>query len=86
MAGTTRLSEQDLAASMKTLPGWEVRGTKLWRECSFSDFMTAFGFMTEVALHAEKMDHHPEWFNVYNKVRIDLIGLNSLHQTAHAQD
>ena len=39
----------------------------------FGDFMQAFSFMTKVALHAEKMNHHPEWFNVYNRVTIDLM-------------
>jgi 4a-hydroxytetrahydrobiopterin dehydratase len=42
------------------------------REFAFKDFNRAFGFMTQVALYAEKADHHPEWFNVYNKVRITL--------------
>ncbi|MDQ3837113.1 MAG: 4a-hydroxytetrahydrobiopterin dehydratase, partial [Thermoproteota archaeon] len=39
----------------------------------FNDFVQAFGFMTKVAMNAEKMNHHPEWFNVYNLVRIDLV-------------
>ena len=72
MARTTGLSEQEIRAHLKTLPGWELRGTKLWREITFPDFVTAFAFMTEVALRAEKADHHPEWFNVYNRVRIEL--------------
>jgi 4a-hydroxytetrahydrobiopterin dehydratase len=53
--------------------GWQViDGQKLNREFKFKDFIEAFGFMTKVAIAAEKMDHHPEWFNVYNRVVIDL--------------
>ncbi|NXU67743.1 PHS dehydratase, partial [Horornis vulcanius] len=51
--------------------GWnEVEGRDaIFKEFHFKDFNRAFGFMTRVALQAEKLDHHPEWFNVYNKVR-----------------
>ena len=45
---------------------------KLHREYKFADFVHAFGFMTTAALAIEKMNHHPEWFNVYNQVRVDL--------------
>ncbi len=54
------------------LPGWTLQGGKLHREFVFADFIEAFGFMTRVALCAQAMDHHPEWSNVYNRVRIDL--------------
>lgn len=53
-------------------PGWELVGGKLHRELRFDDFAAAFGFMASVALVAEKMDHHPEWRNVWNTVEIDL--------------
>lgn len=46
---------------------------KLHKEIVFADFVEAFSFMTKIALHAEKMNHHPEWFNVYNRVTIDLM-------------
>uniref|UniRef100_A0A8C9NSS7 Pterin-4-alpha-carbinolamine dehydratase n=1 Tax=Serinus canaria TaxID=9135 RepID=A0A8C9NSS7_SERCA len=54
--------------------GWnEVEGRDaIFKEFHFKDFNRAFGFMTRVALQAEKLDHHPEWFNVYNKVHITL--------------
>ncbi|OQR76643.1 hypothetical protein BIW11_07651 [Tropilaelaps mercedesae] len=54
--------------------GWSVAPERdaLYREVVFKDFNEAFGFMSRVALFAEKMDHHPEWFNVYNKVQITL--------------
>ncbi len=51
---------------------WNEKDNKLSATFEFKDFKEAFGFMTEVAFHAEKMDHHPNWSNVYNKVQIDL--------------
>ncbi|MEZ5206642.1 MAG: 4a-hydroxytetrahydrobiopterin dehydratase [Acidimicrobiales bacterium] len=57
-----------------TLPdGWDVVDGKLHRTFTFADFSEAFGFMTRVALAAERLDHHPEWSNVWNRVTIDLI-------------
>ena len=51
---------------------WSIEDGKLHREFSFPDFVTAFAFMAKVALLAERASHHPEWFNVYNKVVVDL--------------
>ena len=51
---------------------WEIRDGKLHKEFVFSNFIEAFGFMTRVALQAERLDHHPEWCNVYRTVIIDL--------------
>ena len=67
-----KLSEAEIAALLPKLKGWGVVNGKLHREFVCQDFVTAFGAMTRVALVAEKMDHHPEWFNVWNKVVIDL--------------
>lgn len=53
--------------------GWELAEGRLHRECVFADFSTAFAFMTRVALAAEKLDHHPDWSNSWNRVVIDLI-------------
>ena len=60
--------------ALATLDGWsDVEGRDaITRSFQFKDFNQAFGFMTRVALMAEKMDHHPEWFNVYNKVEVTL--------------
>ena len=52
--------------------GWSLQDNKLHCEFIFSDFVAAFGFMTQVALIAERSNHHPEWFNVYKKVVVDL--------------
>jgi len=51
---------------------WRIENEKLNKSFAFPDFVKAFGFMTKVALHAEKVNHHPEWFNVYGKVEINL--------------
>lgn len=51
---------------------WKMKEGKLNKTFVFPDFVHAFAFMTKIAIHAEKLDHHPEWFNVYNKVEIDL--------------
>lgn len=72
MGKVEKLSEADVAARLASLDGWSVSGGKLHKELKFGDFVAAFGFMSRVALLAERMDHHPEWFNVYNTVKIDL--------------
>lgn len=51
---------------------WTIEGGKLHREFRFADFVQAFAFMSGCALVAERLNHHPEWFNVYNRVRVDL--------------
>jgi 4a-hydroxytetrahydrobiopterin dehydratase len=69
-----RLTAEEVAALLSECPGWALRsdGLAIEREFKFKDFNQAFGFMTRVALYADKADHHPEWFNVYNRVRITL--------------
>jgi 4a-hydroxytetrahydrobiopterin dehydratase len=67
-----KLSPDDIEARLGALPGWHVRDAMLHRELKFDSFVRAFGFMTQVALVAERMNHHPEWSNVYGTVRIDL--------------
>jgi 4a-hydroxytetrahydrobiopterin dehydratase len=69
-----KLTGQARAEALKSLSGWaeaEARDA-ITKEFTFKDFNAAFAFMTRVALMAEKMDHHPEWFNVYNKVTVTL--------------
>jgi 4a-hydroxytetrahydrobiopterin dehydratase len=69
-----KLSPAARKAALKTLPKWKtVKGRDaIARKFEFKDFNAAFGFMTRVALLADKMDHHPEWFNVYNKLEVTL--------------
>ncbi|MFN0090212.1 MAG: 4a-hydroxytetrahydrobiopterin dehydratase [Acidimicrobiales bacterium] len=66
------LGEAELAAALVELPGWRIEGGKLHRELRFADFAAAWGFMSAAALVSERLDHHPEWFNVYATVRVDL--------------
>ncbi len=72
MSRPPKLSDPEIRTRLQTLPGWDLAGGKLRREFVFQDFVTAFGFMSQVALVAEKMDHHPEWSNVYNRVVVEL--------------
>jgi 4a-hydroxytetrahydrobiopterin dehydratase len=67
-----KLNEDEVREQLASLPNWELREGKLHRELAFADFVQAFGFMAKVALLAERMDHHPEWSNVYSRVVIDL--------------
>lgn len=60
------------ALNQSSAAAWSIKEGKLYRAFKFADFIAAFGFMTQVAILAEKADHHPEWFNVYNKVNISL--------------
>ncbi len=74
MARPTVLGPEELDAALAELPGWEVRDDKLHAEfAEFSDFAEAFGFMAAVATEAARLDHHPEWSNVYSKVTVDLV-------------
>jgi 4a-hydroxytetrahydrobiopterin dehydratase len=70
----TRPARIGAAAALKDLPGWAaVEGRDaVQRSYRFADFNAAFAFMTRAALTAEKLDHHPEWFNVYNRVDVTL--------------
>jgi 4a-hydroxytetrahydrobiopterin dehydratase len=67
-----KLNSAEIQALLAKAKGWSVVNGKLHREFVCKDFVTAFGNMTRVALVAETMNHHPEWFNVWNKVVIDL--------------
>jgi 4a-hydroxytetrahydrobiopterin dehydratase len=66
------LTPDVLTTALDELEGWTLQAGKLHRQYQFADFVTAFGFMTQVALVAETMGHHPEWCNVYNRVTMDL--------------
>lgn len=68
----TKMTDSEVRASLEGLVGWTVKNGKLHREYKFADFVHAFGFMATAAIAIEKMNHHPEWFNVYNRVTVDL--------------
>jgi 4a-hydroxytetrahydrobiopterin dehydratase len=69
---TNRATEAEINAALETLTGWAVAKDKLHKKYVFPDFVHAFGFMATSAIAIERMNHHPEWFNVYNKVTVDL--------------
>lgn len=68
----SKMSSEQIEAELKNLNGWELKNEKLRRELKFKNFVQAFGFMTQVAILAERLNHHPEWSNVYSRVTIDL--------------
>lgn len=72
MPKVEKLDAAARAALPRDLPDWTVEGEHLKRSFRFADFSEAFAFMTRVALLAEAQDHHPEWFNVWNRVDITL--------------
>ena len=87
-----KLGEDAIASGLGKLTGWALArdGEAISKDWAFDDFIAAFGFMTKVAMLAEKADHHPEWSNVYNKVTITLTthdakGLSERDMTLAAQ-
>lgn len=81
---TEKLSPQTVADVLTTLPAWkhDQKRDAITREFVFADFAQAFAFMTQIAIQSEKRNHHPEWFNVYNRVTITLTthDVNGLSQ------
>lgn len=71
--GLTKISKEEIERELANLPGWSTANGKLHKQFVFKNFIEAFSFMTTAALHIEKMNHHPEWFNVYNKLTVDLM-------------
>ena len=69
---THRATETEITEALATLNGWAVVDGKLHKQYTFPDFVHAFGFMATSAIAIERMNHHPEWFNVYNRVTVDL--------------
>ena len=73
MSRPTPLESAEIADRLKALSAWAVTNGKLHREFTFKDFVDAFRFMTGAAFEAERLQHHPEWSNVYNRVTVDLV-------------
>lgn len=67
-----KIETSEIENRLKALPDWKLHDGKLYREFIFSDFVEAFRFMTAAALIAERLNHHPDWSNVYNRVHISL--------------
>ncbi len=67
-----KLSKTEIDTELESLDGWSITNEKLHKEFQFESFNQAFGFMTRAAMEIEKMNHHPEWYNVYNKITVDL--------------
>ena len=68
-----KLSDEEIKKEIGKNPDWIIENGKLNRTLEFDNFVQAFGFMTEIAIEAEKINHHPEWFNVYNRIKIELV-------------
>ena len=73
MTARSKLENQDVENRLAGLDGWSLKKGKLHKDFKFSSFAEAFAFMTRVAHHAGRLDHHPEWFNIYNRVTVDLM-------------
>ena len=71
--GLVKLSSEEINNELKNLSGWNIIDGKLHKDFQFENFNQAFGFMTRAAMEIEKINHHPEWFNVYNKLSVDLM-------------
>jgi 4a-hydroxytetrahydrobiopterin dehydratase len=68
----TKLTDNEIAAALADLPRWEQTGNKLQRTYKFKNFVAALGWMVQAGMEAEKMDHHPNWSNVWNTVEVTL--------------
>ena len=69
----TALTQSEIETALTTLAGWSVKDGKLHKQYKFKSFATAIGWMMSAAIEIDKMDHHPEWSNVYNKVTVNLV-------------
>lgn len=68
-----KLSREEIDTELANLPGWSVKEGKLHKQYKFESFAQALGWMVSAGVHADKMDHHPEWTNVYNRVTVSLV-------------
>jgi len=68
-----KVNAGEVEEALRALPGWAVDEGKLKKEFKFGSFAEAIGWMVAVAIYADQIDHHPEWFNVYNRVKVALV-------------
>jgi 4a-hydroxytetrahydrobiopterin dehydratase len=73
MTDRRALTNAEIEAALADLPNWQVVDGKLYKQFKFGSFAQAMGWMVSVAIHADKLDHHPEWSNVYNRVEVNLV-------------
>ncbi|MCO5183551.1 MAG: 4a-hydroxytetrahydrobiopterin dehydratase [Anaerolineae bacterium] len=73
MSSRHKLTQAEIDDALTELPGWHVKDGKLHKQFKFDSFATALGWMVSVGIFADKIDHHPEWANVYNRVTVDLV-------------
>ncbi len=90
MSKLTKLDANEVQNCLASLPSWCLKQGKLHKEFQFSDFKIAFSFMTEISEFAERIQHHPEWCNIYSKVSVDLfthdVGGLSKHDITMAKE
>jgi 4a-hydroxytetrahydrobiopterin dehydratase len=67
------LTTEEIEDALTELPGWTVEENKLFKAYKFDSFAEALGWMVSVGINADKLDHHPEWSNVYNRVKVHLV-------------
>jgi 4a-hydroxytetrahydrobiopterin dehydratase len=72
MARPTAMTQEQIAAALRDLPEWTLRDGAIRRSVKLDDFVSAFGFMSSMALVSEALNHHPEWSNVYDRIEIAL--------------
>ncbi len=68
-----KLTSEEIQVTLEELPGWEVLDGKLHKLYKFDSFAKAIGWMVSVSIYADKLDHHPDWSNVYNRVDVHLV-------------
>ena len=73
MGKLQKLSQTELEIALSELAGWKINAGKLHKKFKFASFAEALGWMVQVGIYAEKINHHPEWHNVYNRVTVDLV-------------
>ena len=68
-----KLNQEEIEFALSGLPGWQLQKGKLYKQFKFNSFARAMGWMMSIAIFADKMDHHPEWSNIYNRVVVNLV-------------
>lgn len=68
----TALSDQEILTELRRVPDWQHNNDRISRRYVFADFAEAFGFLSQIAIVAERLNHHPEWSNVWNRVDVEL--------------